>query len=130
METAELERLETAATKARDAWSAKSDRLAEAQKEARELEEQLQRDYGPDDAFLALEVRRLWVLVFGGSMLVSDGSVRCPHFRLSFERCTLRLVPPIWSRRPGMKVVTDHALQACRCTCTTLGCISPATGSA
>ena len=56
VETAELERLEAAATKARDAWSAKSDRLAEAQKELRELEEQLQRDYGPDDAFLALEV--------------------------------------------------------------------------
>jgi hypothetical protein len=59
VETAELERLEAAATKARDAWSAKSDRLAEAQREARELEEQLQRDYGPDDAFLALEVRFL-----------------------------------------------------------------------
>jgi hypothetical protein len=56
VETAELERLEAAASKARDAWSAKSDRLAEAQKEVRELEEQLQRDYGPDDAFLALEV--------------------------------------------------------------------------
>lgn len=56
VETAELERLEAAATKARDAWSAKADRLAEAQKEVRELEEQLQRDYGPEDAFLALEV--------------------------------------------------------------------------
>ena len=56
METAELERLEAAATKARDAWSAKSDRLSEAQRELRELQEQLEKDYGPDDAFLALEV--------------------------------------------------------------------------
>jgi chromosome segregation ATPase len=56
VETAELERLEAAATKARDAWSAKSDRLAEAQKQLQELQQQLQKDYGPDDAFLALEV--------------------------------------------------------------------------
>lgn len=56
METAELERLEAAAAKARDAWSDKSDRLSTLHRELRDLEDKLARDYGPDDAFLALEV--------------------------------------------------------------------------
>lgn len=55
METAELERLEAAATKARDAWSAKNDRLSEVRQELQDLQEKLEKDYGPEDAFLAFE---------------------------------------------------------------------------
>ncbi len=52
---AELERLEAAAAAARDAHSAKSGRLSELQTEKADLEGKLERDYGPEDAFLPLD---------------------------------------------------------------------------
>lgn len=55
MEAAELERLESAAAAARDAWSSKSDKLSQLSSELRDLEAKLGRDYGPEDAFLPLD---------------------------------------------------------------------------
>ncbi len=52
---AELERLEAAASAARDALSAKSGMLSDMQSEAQDLEGKLARDYGPEDAFLSLD---------------------------------------------------------------------------